>query len=160
MSWTVCVVGAGKIGQMIATLLKGSPNYSVTVTDHDLKALGEVAKLGVATKQIDAKDTEGLAEGLDGFDAVISAAPFFLTPTIAKAAKQAGAHYFDLTEDVTATNAVRELAEGSQTGFHAAMRAGTWICRHRGRISGRRIRSDRQSAHAGGGFAASIPPTR
>ncbi len=117
MSWTVCVVGAGKIGQMIATLLKGSPNYSVTVADHDLKALGEVAKLGVTTKQIDAKDAEGLAEGLDGFDAVISAAPFFLTPTIAKAAKQAGAHYFDLTEDVAATNAVRELAEGSRTAF-------------------------------------------
>ncbi len=117
MSWNICVVGAGKIGQMIATLLKNSPNYSVTVADHDLAALGAVNKLGVATKQIDAKDEAGLAAGLAGFDAVISAAPFFLTPTIAKAAKEAGAHYFDLTEDVAATNAVRDLAQDSQTAF-------------------------------------------
>ncbi len=117
MSWDVCVVGAGKIGQMIATLLKGSPNYDVTVADHDLKALGEVARLGVATKQIDAKDADNVATGLDGFDAVISAAPFYLTPIIAAAAKRAGAHYFDLTEDVAATKAVRALAEGSQTAF-------------------------------------------
>jgi len=117
MSWNICVVGAGKIGQMIATLLKGSPNYRVTVADHDLKALGEIAKLGVATKQIDATDEAGLAEGLNGFDAVLSAAPFFLTPAIAKAAKTAGAHYFDLTEDVAATEAVRALAQDSKTAF-------------------------------------------
>ncbi|WP_420585435.1 saccharopine dehydrogenase family protein [Ruegeria sp.] len=117
MSWNICVVGAGKIGQMIAILLKNSPNYDVTVADHDLKALGEISKLGVASKQIDAKDEAGLAEGLKGFDAVLSAAPFFLTPAIAKAAKAAGAHYFDLTEDVAATNAVRELAEDSETAF-------------------------------------------
>jgi saccharopine dehydrogenase-like NADP-dependent oxidoreductase len=117
MGWNICIVGAGKIGQMIATLLKGSPNYSVTVADHDLKALGDIAKMGVATKQIDASDIEGLAQGLKTFDAVISAAPFFLTPNIAQAAQQAGAHYFDLTEDVAATNAVRALAENSKTAF-------------------------------------------
>jgi len=117
MSWNVCVVGAGKIGQMISTLLKGSPNYRVTVADHDLKALSDAAKLGLTTKQIDATDADGLAQGLTGFDAVISAAPFFLTPNIAKAAKMAGAHYFDLTEDVAATNAVRDLAADSETAF-------------------------------------------
>ena len=77
MSWNVCVVGAGKIGQMIATLLKGSPNYSVTVADHDLKALGDISKMGIGTRQIDANDADGLARELTGFDAVISAAPFF-----------------------------------------------------------------------------------
>ncbi|NOD92492.1 saccharopine dehydrogenase family protein [Ruegeria sp. HKCCD4884] len=117
MSWNVCIVGAGKIGQMIATLLKVSPNYTVSVADHDLKSLAEVVKLGVPTKQVDASDTHSLAAGLNGFDAVISAAPFFLTPKIAEAAQKADAHYFDLTEDVAATNAVRALAEGSQTAF-------------------------------------------
>lgn len=117
MRWNVCVVGAGKIGQMIASLLKSSPNYSVTVADHDLAALSSLNRLGVATKQIDAQDEAGLARGLDGFNAVISAAPYFLTPAIAKAAKTAGAHYFDLTEDVAATNAVRELAQNSDTAF-------------------------------------------
>ena len=117
MSWNVCVVGAGKIGQMISALLKGSPNYSVTVADHDLKALGEISRSGVATRQVDATDADGLASSFGGYDAVISAAPFFLTPAIAHAAKMAGAHYFDLTEDVAATNAVRQLAEDSQTAF-------------------------------------------
>ncbi|WP_050605484.1 saccharopine dehydrogenase family protein [Ruegeria sp. 6PALISEP08] len=117
MSWNVCIVGAGKIGQMIATLLKASPNYTVSVADHDLKSLSEIAKMGISTKQIDASDARKLAENLKGFNAVISAAPFFLTPKIAEAAKTAGAHYFDLTEDVAATNAVRALAEDSQTAF-------------------------------------------
>ncbi len=117
MSWNVCVIGAGKIGQMIATLLKSSAHYSVTVADHDLAALSAFKKLGISTRQIDATDTKGLEQGLAGFDAVISAAPFFLTPAIASAAKTAGAHYFDLTEDVAATNAVRELAKDSNTAF-------------------------------------------
>lgn len=117
MNWNICVVGAGKIGQMIATLLKSSTHYSVTVADHDLTALAAFKKLGIPTRQIDASDARDLEKGLAGFDAVISAAPFFLTPAIAAAAKTVGAHYFDLTEDVAATNAVRELAEDSETAF-------------------------------------------
>lgn len=117
MRWNICVVGAGKIGQMIATLLKQSQNYSVTVADRDLAALGAIRDMGVPTKQIDADDPDGLAAALTGFDAVISAAPFFLTPKIATAAKEAGAHYFDLTEDVAATSAVRDLAETATTAF-------------------------------------------
>ncbi len=117
MSWNICVVGAGKIGQMIATLLKTSAHYTVTVADHDLAALSAFKKRGISTRQIDASDSAGLEKGLKGFDAVISAAPFFLTPAIASAAKTVGAHYFDLTEDVAATNAVRELAQNSETAF-------------------------------------------
>ncbi|MDC0739489.1 saccharopine dehydrogenase NADP-binding domain-containing protein [Cognatishimia sp. SS12] len=117
MQWHICVIGAGKIGQMIAALLKQAPNYQVTVADHDLAALATARDMGVATQQIDATDIAGLTRSLQGFHAVISAAPFFLTPTIAAAAKAAGAHYFDLTEDVAATQAVRELAKGSATAF-------------------------------------------
>ncbi len=117
MIWNICVVGAGKIGQMIATMLKTSAHYSVTVADHDLSALAVFKQRGIATRQIDARDNANLEQGLRGFDAVISAAPFFLTPAIASAAKVVGAHYFDLTEDVAATNAVRELSQNSNTAF-------------------------------------------
>ncbi len=117
MNWEICVVGAGKIGQMIAVMLKASPHYSVTVADHDLSALSAFKKLGIPTRQIDAKDERSLVRGLESFDAVLSAAPFFLTPAIASAAKTVGAHYFDLTEDVQATDAVRKLAEDSKTAF-------------------------------------------
>ncbi|MEX0308249.1 MAG: saccharopine dehydrogenase family protein [Ruegeria sp.] len=117
MSWKICIVGAGNIGQMIATLLKISTHYSVTVADHELAALAAFTKRGISTRQIDARNRSDLQKGLEGFDAVISAAPFFLTPAIASASKAVGAHYFDLTEDVAATNAVRELAKNSDTAF-------------------------------------------
>lgn len=116
-NWNVCIVGAGKIGNMIAEFLQRSPNYSVTLADSNLANLTSAQKAGFSVTQVDASDAGALAISFSGFDAVISAAPFFLTPTIAAAAKQAGAHYFDLTEDVAATNAVRELAKGAKTAF-------------------------------------------
>ncbi|MCK4712235.1 MAG: saccharopine dehydrogenase NADP-binding domain-containing protein [Marinosulfonomonas sp.] len=115
--WNVCIIGGGKIGQTIAAFLADSPNYSVTVADQNLEALKAIDQSGVAITQMDAGDAGAVAKTLQGFDAVISAAPFFLTPTIAEGAKRAGAHYFDLTEDVASTNAVRELAKGADTVF-------------------------------------------
>lgn len=115
--WTVSIVGAGKIGSMIAELLKTSPQYSVTIVDSAFSTLAPLQKAGFTVAQADAADPQGLAHALDGADAVISAAPYFLTPSIAEAAKRAGAHYFDLTEDVAATQAVRELAEDADTAF-------------------------------------------
>jgi saccharopine dehydrogenase-like NADP-dependent oxidoreductase len=116
-NWTVCIVGAGKIGAMIAEFLHRSPNYTVTLADADLPNLTKVQKAGFNVLQVDASDAGALAKALAGFDAVVSAAPFFLTPTIAAAAKAAGAHYFDLTEDVAATAAVRDLAQDAKTAF-------------------------------------------
>ena len=115
--WTVCVIGGGKIGQMIVALLKASPHYEVAVADRDLAGLAAIKANAVSVLEVDASDAAALTRSLDGFDAVISAAPFFLTPAIAAAAKRVGAHYFDLTEDVAATRAVRELAEGAATAF-------------------------------------------
>ena len=47
---------------------------------------------------------------VDGQDMVMSAAPFHATSIIATAARNAGAHYFDLTEDVDSTRVVKSLA--------------------------------------------------
>ncbi len=115
--WSVCIIGAGKIGSMIAELLQTSQNYSVTVVDSDLSQLAAFKQAGMGVAQADAANVDALTEVLSEHDAVISAAPFFLTPHIAEAAKRAGTHYFDLTEDVAATEAVRKLAEGAETAF-------------------------------------------
>jgi saccharopine dehydrogenase-like NADP-dependent oxidoreductase len=48
---------------------------------------------------------------------VLNCAPFHLTTQIAKAARAAGTHYLDLTEDVASTRLVRELAAGANTAF-------------------------------------------
>jgi saccharopine dehydrogenase-like NADP-dependent oxidoreductase len=49
--------------------------------------------------------------------AVLSAVPFNLTGDIAKAARDTGTHYLDLTEDVATTRRVKELAANAETAF-------------------------------------------
>src|SRR6516165_1382239 len=48
---------------------------------------------------------------------VLNAAPFHLTTIIAEAARAAGTHYLDLTEDVVSMRRVRELAANANTAF-------------------------------------------
>lgn len=55
-------------------------------------------------------DEEFLLEFLVGQDAVVSCLPYHANLPVARAAYQLGAHYFDLTEDVPTTTAIRELA--------------------------------------------------
>ena len=45
-------------------------------------------------------DAAAMADEIAGHDIVLSATPYHLTATVADAAKTAGAHYLDLTEDV------------------------------------------------------------
>jgi saccharopine dehydrogenase-like NADP-dependent oxidoreductase len=54
---------------------------------------------------------------LNGQFAVVNAAPFHLTTIIAEAARAAGTHYLDLTEDVVSMRRVRELAANASTAF-------------------------------------------
>ena len=53
----------------------------------------------------------GFAKILKNHDAVISCLPYHLTLAVAQAAHKAGIFYFDPTEDVKTTEAVRKLAE-------------------------------------------------
>jgi len=114
----IAIVGAGKIGSMIAELLVGSGDYAVTVIDRSETALARLETAAAVTK-VAADITQGdtLLEILDGKFAVLSAAPYHATRLIAEAAKAAGAHYLDLTEDVASTRAVKQLAAGARTAF-------------------------------------------
>ena len=49
--------------------------------------------------------------------AVVSALPYYLNITVAEAARAAGVHYFDLTEDVATTRRAREIAAGGPSAF-------------------------------------------
>src|SRR5258707_1305904 len=114
----IVIVGAGKIGSMIAELLGGSGDYSVTVVDrsqHQLDRLETAAPIAKIAADITQGDT--LRKILTGKFAVLSAAPYHATRTIAEAAKAAGAHYLDLTEDVASTRAVKQLAQGASSAF-------------------------------------------
>jgi saccharopine dehydrogenase-like NADP-dependent oxidoreductase len=114
----IVIVGAGKIGSMIAELLVGSGDYAVTVVDRSQRQLDRL-ETGVAITKIaaDIMSDGTLQKILTGKFAVLSAAPYQATRTIAEAAKAAGAHYLDLTEDVASTRAVKQLAAGARTAF-------------------------------------------
>jgi saccharopine dehydrogenase-like NADP-dependent oxidoreductase len=113
----IILLGAGHIGWAIAALLHDSGDYQVTVADRDAAALARVAQLGVATEVVDSSDLVVLTRLLSRFDAVVNALPYQMAITAARAARAAGTHYFDLTEDVHATQTIRALAEGAGTVF-------------------------------------------
>lgn len=102
---------------MIATLLTQSGDYHVRIGDTDAEALSRLRKkLGVETVLVDATSTDQLLQAMSGMQAVISALTFSLNPSVARAALVAGVSYFDLTEDVETTAAVRSLAIQARPG--------------------------------------------
>ncbi|HET9159191.1 MAG TPA: saccharopine dehydrogenase family protein [Caulobacteraceae bacterium] len=113
----VAIVGAGKIGSTVAALLGQSGGYEVLVIDQSKAALKGLRGPKVETLAMAIGTSESLAKAIDGAFAVISCAPFHLTTVIARAAKAAGVHYLDLTEDVAASRVVRDLAAGAKTAF-------------------------------------------
>jgi saccharopine dehydrogenase-like NADP-dependent oxidoreductase len=114
----VVVVGAGKIGSMIAELLASSRDYAVTVIDRSQQQLDRLETAATVTRvAADITNAEALRSILEGQYAVLSAAPYHATRLIAEAAKSAGAHYLDLTEDVASTRVVKQLATGARTAF-------------------------------------------
>ena len=113
----VVLMGAGHIGQTIATLLSGSGDYEVKVVDRSEEALKKLRHLPLEVAQIDTSDATALRTALDGYDAVVNALPYHLATMAATQALEAGCHYFDLTEDVAATREIMRMAEGAKTAF-------------------------------------------
>jgi saccharopine dehydrogenase-like NADP-dependent oxidoreductase len=113
----ILLLGAGKIGAMIAEMLCGSGDYVVTAADRDETAFAATHRTDFERVVADFEDTAAVARLMEGNDAVISALPFFLNVPIAQAAREHGLHYFDLTEDVETTRQVMKIAEGAHTAF-------------------------------------------
>ena len=114
----IAIVGAGKIGSTVVDLLLGSGDYRALVIDRSEDALAGIAtdeRLATLAMAID--DTERPTTALAGCFAVINCAPYHLTTVVARAAKAAGAHYLDLTEDVASSRIVRDLATDAATAF-------------------------------------------
>jgi saccharopine dehydrogenase-like NADP-dependent oxidoreductase len=65
---------------------------------------------------VDVDATSQLTEALRECDTVISALSYFYNPRVAEAALAAGVSYFDLTEDVSTTARVREIAGRAREG--------------------------------------------
>jgi saccharopine dehydrogenase-like NADP-dependent oxidoreductase len=109
--------GAGKIGEAIVHLLGRTSDYRLRVVDSDPLRLASIQAQNVECIACDIRDEGHLAKQVTGQDVVISASPYYLTPLIARAARNYGAHYFDLTEDVESTRQVMALSESARSAL-------------------------------------------
>jgi saccharopine dehydrogenase-like NADP-dependent oxidoreductase len=116
---TIVVLGAGKIGRMVAHFLGNCGDYELRVGDADPAAIERISSQFANARGItvDFSSQKAIDAILDGAWAVISCAPFHANPLIAERSKRAKVHYLDLTEDVAVTHRVQELAEGASTAF-------------------------------------------
>jgi saccharopine dehydrogenase-like NADP-dependent oxidoreductase len=113
----ILLLGAGKIGRMIAKMLSSVGEYDVLVADRDKLLLERVEQQsGVKTRIVDVEDTQQLVNAMVDQQAVISALSYRFNPSVAKVAFDSGANYFDLTEDIETTRKVRKIAVAAKPG--------------------------------------------
>jgi saccharopine dehydrogenase-like NADP-dependent oxidoreductase len=116
MTTQLTLFGAGKIGEAIIHLLGHTGDYKLRVVDSDAARL-EPMKGAAECVVADISRAGELDRLVKGQDVALSACPFYLTPAIAAAARNAGTHYFDLTEDVESTRQVMALATGARSAM-------------------------------------------
>ena len=103
----VAVLGLGKVGTLVATLLNES-KFEVTGIDSTKRNLKFKTIVG------DVSNSAFLAKTLKNFDAVVSALPYNLNKNVVTIAHKLGVHYFDLTEDVPTSDYIKKLSKTSK----------------------------------------------
>ncbi len=120
---TVLVLGAGKIGSLVACELARSGNYHVHLADLTLDRAQRLTKdldlPRVTPCALDARDPATLRQflGQVPVSAVLSSLPYYCNIAVAAAARDVGVHYFDLTEDVGVTDQIKILSRDATTAF-------------------------------------------
>jgi saccharopine dehydrogenase-like NADP-dependent oxidoreductase len=119
----ILVLGAGKIGALIAGLLGESGSYRVQLADAEPGVAKSVAAAhgldSIVAFDLDASDKDTLTRHVREHKpmALVSSLPYFCNIVVAEVARAENLHYFDLTEDVAVTEQVRSIAEGATTAF-------------------------------------------
>lgn len=119
----ILVVGAGKIGSLIATLLSNSNDYKVYLSDINIenpvlkRLFSKTANLELV--QLDAQNPKAVGDFLrkNPVETIVSSLPYYCNIGIAQIAKEFKLNYFDLTEDTHTASTVTELAKGMDTAF-------------------------------------------
>lgn len=118
----VLVIGAGKIGSLIAYLFANSEEYFVYLGDVQDKNPYE-DRLNTLKNceyvKLDANNKSSVIEFIkkNKVEAVLSCLPYYCNIPIAEAAAETNIHYFDLTEDVKTTETVHKIAQNSKKAF-------------------------------------------
>lgn len=105
----VLVVGLGKVGSLVGTLLQRS-GFQVSGAD-----VVPVAGLSFPNQVLDVSESNALGKVLEGCQGVVSCLPYRFTLAVAEAAFERGIHYFDLTEDVPTTKKILEMASDAKS---------------------------------------------
>src|SRR3954465_2689934 len=113
----VLLLGAGKIGTAIAKFLSHTGDFDILVGDVDETSLGRVhGTPRVQTIKLDSSSQAELELAMRDRQSVLSALNFSFNPTVARAALNSGVSYFDLTEDVATTRAVKQISGDAKIG--------------------------------------------
>ena len=126
MKKTLGIFGAGKIGIALCALICESKRYNVVVYDIEQAPLDAIksswhqpftsSSLTIDCRKIDLANHAQTKQAMQGLDAALSALPFFCNTTLAALCSELGVHYFDLTEDVETTKAIKAIAASCKTG--------------------------------------------
>ncbi len=112
----ISILGAGKIGRLMAIALANAKGYEVQLLDKQFT--GQIPSQ-IHCKTVDVTQIETLKTAIQAFasDALVSCLPYFLNIKVAKLAAELKTVYFDLTEDVRVTETIKKLAETSAAVF-------------------------------------------
>jgi len=117
MALQIGILGAGKIGISIATLLEIS-EFANGIVLGDARIVGHLEGLGKTRfQEIDIRSADALESFTQNCEVIVSAAPYYLNRLIANVCAKRERSYFDLTEDVETTGFVRQLAKGKNLTF-------------------------------------------
>ena len=98
-------------------MLHEGGDWDLKVIDAHEEALRDISATGIACEALDITDAAERRRVIEGVTAVISALPYDLNGPLADTAKEAGAHYFDLTEDVQSMRHVKALAPDARSAI-------------------------------------------
>jgi saccharopine dehydrogenase-like NADP-dependent oxidoreductase len=105
----VAVLGLGRVGALTGTMLA---DLGLSVVGFDSRRPPPSCPYPVRSVDLGAQGS--LGSTLSEFEAVVSCLPYHLNVGVASAAHQLGIHYFDLTEDVATTSAIREMSSSAK----------------------------------------------
>jgi saccharopine dehydrogenase-like NADP-dependent oxidoreductase len=114
----VLVVGAGRLGSAIVRRLSASDDYRVSIADPHFETLQENREMGI--EGIELCGTQYLPilkNALRDVSAVICAAPDFVALDVARAARESGCHYLDVSENPSTRAQIAALAAGAKSAF-------------------------------------------
>ncbi|PIQ95385.1 MAG: L-lysine dehydrogenase [Nitrospinae bacterium CG11_big_fil_rev_8_21_14_0_20_56_8] len=106
----ILVIGLGMVGELAARLLHQN-GYQVTGLDRNRTDADYPFPFLVE----DVRDKSRILSAMEQNDAVLTCLPYHVNLEVARAANEAGRHYFDLTEDVSNTEEIRAFSQTSRS---------------------------------------------